>query len=46
MEPQWIEWAKALQAIAQTGLHFVKSEYDAERYHQIQEIAEIGRAHV
>jgi ADP-ribose pyrophosphatase YjhB (NUDIX family) len=39
MEPQWIEWAKALQAIAQTGLHFVQSEYDAERYRQIQEIA-------
>ncbi|WP_413164915.1 NUDIX hydrolase [Capilliphycus salinus ALCB114379] len=39
MEPQWIEWAKALQAIAQTGLHFVQSEYDAERYREIQEIA-------
>ncbi|WP_375339246.1 NUDIX hydrolase N-terminal domain-containing protein [Lyngbya aestuarii] len=25
MEPQWIEWAKALQAIAQTGLHFVRA---------------------
>lgn len=39
MEPQWIEWAKALRAIAQTGLHFCESEYDAERYRQIQEIA-------
>ncbi len=39
MEPQWIEWAKALQAIAQTGLHFCQSQYDAERYQQIQEIA-------
>jgi ADP-ribose pyrophosphatase YjhB (NUDIX family) len=39
MEPDWIQWGKALQAIAQTGLHFGKSEYDAERYRQIQEIA-------
>lgn len=39
MEPTWITWAKALQAIAQTGLHFGDSEYDAERYRQVQEIA-------
>jgi ADP-ribose pyrophosphatase YjhB (NUDIX family) len=39
MEPNWIKWGKALQAIAQTGLHFSQSEYDAERYRQIQEIA-------
>ncbi|MDY7019917.1 MAG: NUDIX hydrolase [Cyanobacteriota bacterium] len=39
MEPQWIEWARALQAIAQTGLHFCEGEYDAERYRQIREIA-------
>ncbi len=39
MEPTWITWAKALQAIAQTGLHFGDSEYDAERYRQVQDIA-------
>jgi ADP-ribose pyrophosphatase YjhB (NUDIX family) len=46
MEPNWIKWGKALQAIAQTGLHFSDSEYDTERYRQIQEItAEIFADH-
>ena len=39
MEPQSIEWARALQAISQTGLHFAENKYDAERYRQIQDIA-------
>ena len=39
MEPQWIRWARALQAISQTGLHFAQNKYDLERYRQIQDIA-------
>jgi ADP-ribose pyrophosphatase YjhB (NUDIX family) len=38
-EPKWVAWARALQAIAQTGLHFSESEYDIERYRKILEIA-------
>lgn len=34
-ESKWIKWARDLQAIAQTGLHFAQSEYDRERYEQI-----------
>jgi ADP-ribose pyrophosphatase YjhB (NUDIX family) len=34
-EPKWIGWARELQAIAQTGLHFSESEYDQERYRKI-----------
>jgi ADP-ribose pyrophosphatase YjhB (NUDIX family) len=34
-EPKWIGWARELQAIAQTGLHFSESEYDRERYRKI-----------
>jgi ADP-ribose pyrophosphatase YjhB (NUDIX family) len=34
-EPNWTKWARELQAIAQTGLHFSESEYDRERYKQI-----------
>jgi hypothetical protein len=34
-EPKWIGWARELQAIAQTGLHFSESEYDKERYRRI-----------
>lgn len=39
MEPDWIKWAKALQAISQTGLHFTKDKFDRERYVTIGEIA-------
>ena len=39
IEPQWIRWARELQAIAQTGNHFVTSDYDRERYQRISEIA-------
>ncbi|MGF1492944.1 MAG: NUDIX hydrolase [Microcoleaceae cyanobacterium] len=39
MQPDWIRWAKELQAIAQTGLHFTEGQYDRERYEQIRVIA-------
>ena len=39
LEPQWIRWARELQALAQTGSHFATSDYDRERYHRISEIA-------
>lgn len=39
MDPQWLQWARELQAIAQNGLHFAESPYDVERYRSIQEIA-------
>ena len=28
MSKQWLEWAKELQALAQTGLHYTKDVYD------------------
>ena len=34
-----IEWARELQALSQTGLHFTDNEYDIERYRKIGEIA-------
>ncbi len=36
---KWIEWARKLQAISQTGLHFSQERYDRERYEQIRELA-------
>ena len=39
MDPKWLKWARQIQAIAQTGLHFTSSEYDRERYQQLQTIA-------
>lgn len=39
MTPKWLEWAKQIQAIAQTGLAYTKDVYDAERYEQLREIS-------
>jgi ADP-ribose pyrophosphatase YjhB (NUDIX family) len=39
MESQWLKYAKRLQAIASTGLHFSKDEFDRERYQEIADIA-------
>jgi len=39
MEPIWIDWAKRLQAIAQTGLTYADSPYDVERYEAVRHIA-------
>lgn len=38
-KPHWIQWARALQAISQTGLHFSEGLYDKERYQHIAKIA-------
>lgn len=39
MESQWLSYAKRLQAIASTGLHFSKDDYHRERFAEIGEIA-------
>jgi hypothetical protein len=39
MEDQWLKWAKRLQAIASTGLHFSKEDFDRERYREVATIA-------
>ncbi len=40
MDPQWLRWAKELQAIAQIGLAYSStSHFDVERYTRIREIA-------
>lgn len=37
--PRWLEWAREIQALAQTGNHFAVNGYQRERYHRLQEIA-------
>lgn len=37
--PQWLIWARELQAIAQTGITFSKNPYDTERYEQMRALA-------
>lgn len=39
IEPQWLLWARELQAIAQTGLTFSEDNYDLDRYHRLRAIA-------
>lgn len=36
---KWLEWAIALQSLAQAGLTYGKDIYDKERYKQIRDIA-------
>lgn len=38
-QPNWLAWARGIQAIAQTGLHYAEGVYDRERYAQLGEIA-------
>lgn len=39
MQPNWLEWAQKLQAIAQTGLTYAENVFDIQRYEQIKEIS-------
>ena len=39
MEPQWLTYGKCLQAIASTGLHFTRDQFDRERYEDVAIIA-------
>jgi len=41
VEDQWLQWAKRLQAIASTGLHFGSGDFDKERYTEVGEIAHL-----
>ncbi len=38
-EPDWLVWARELQAIAQTGLTFTQDPYDRERYSALRALA-------
>lgn len=37
--PEWLAWARRLQAIAQSGLTYCKDKFDIQRYHEIRNIA-------
>ena len=38
-DPEWLAWARELQAIAQTGLTFSRDPYDRERYAAMRDLA-------
>lgn len=37
--PRWLEWAREIQALAQTGYHYAENEYNRERSRRLTEIA-------
>lgn len=39
MKLKWLEWAKQIQAISQTGLEYSKDVYDLERFEQLRALS-------
>jgi ADP-ribose pyrophosphatase YjhB (NUDIX family) len=37
--PRWLEWAREIQALSQTGLYYSETEYHVQRYRRLMEIA-------
>lgn len=37
--PRWLEWAREIKALSQSGLTFTQNEYEIERYQRLSEIA-------
>lgn len=37
--PRWLEWAREIQAIAQSGSHFAENTYQRERFQRLAQIA-------
>jgi ADP-ribose pyrophosphatase YjhB (NUDIX family) len=44
--PRWLEWAREIQALGQTGLTYSEDDYNTQRYRRLMEIAaEIVQSH-
>jgi len=39
LAPRWLDWAREVQALAQTGLNYAENDYQRERYNRLSEIA-------
>jgi ADP-ribose pyrophosphatase YjhB (NUDIX family) len=37
--PRWLEWAREIQALAQTGIYYAVDDFQRQRYDRLQEIA-------
>jgi ADP-ribose pyrophosphatase YjhB (NUDIX family) len=37
--PNWLAWAREIQALAQTGLYFAQDDYNQQRYRRLIELA-------
>lgn len=38
-EPNWLNWAKRLQSLAQQGLTYTKDKYELDRYQQLRDLS-------
>ena len=38
-QKSWLDWAREIEAIGQTGLHYAVDEFDRQRYHRLMEIS-------
>jgi ADP-ribose pyrophosphatase YjhB (NUDIX family) len=38
-EPPWLDWARRIQAIAQAGISYTRSDYDLDRYRTLRALA-------
>ena len=36
---RWLEWAREIQALSQTGYHYAENDYQRQRYQRLSEIA-------
>ena len=44
--PRWLEWAREIQSLSQTGLTYASTDYETQRYQRLMEIAaEIVQSH-
>jgi ADP-ribose pyrophosphatase YjhB (NUDIX family) len=37
--PRWFEWAREIQALSQSGIHYAKNDFDRQRYKRLSEIS-------
>jgi hypothetical protein len=37
--PRWLEWAREIQSLSQTGLTYSETDYNVQRYRRLMEIA-------
>jgi ADP-ribose pyrophosphatase YjhB (NUDIX family) len=37
--PRWLDWARQIQALSQTGYHYAENDYQRQRYQRLTEIA-------
>jgi ADP-ribose pyrophosphatase YjhB (NUDIX family) len=37
--PRWLQWAREIQALSQTGSHYAENNYQRERYQRLSQIA-------